>query len=181
MTITDKAVFTGQVARAMADRGLRFGFASTYDETAFLKINTRYKTPQLQYSTVIKHSDVFDENKGDISVRLGILYLLHRVSDRDASTWSFSKNLIRKKEWTAPKPNHDKDILARGYETPDQLRVPATKIPIPAAGVSPLHLGPRHPMYAMNLHDTGSLKKAIEDAESENKFKITVSCIQCGF
>ncbi|KAF1955193.1 hypothetical protein CC80DRAFT_379672, partial [Byssothecium circinans] len=91
----------GQIARDMRERGIRFGFITTYKETLYLKIS---KQPQngeyaLYYSNIIKHTDAVAQGSKSgaltsISVRLAILYLLHRVSEKDTSTWSFKPEKI---------------------------------------------------------------------------------------
>ncbi|EFQ96510.1 hypothetical protein CFE70_010351 [Pyrenophora teres f. teres 0-1] len=96
----------GQVARDMRERGLRFGFISIYEETVFLKIERQENDGSytLFYSDIVRHTHRTvmgsDQQALDsISVRLGLLHLLHRATYEDVSTWSFNPDDIRSEEW----------------------------------------------------------------------------------
>ncbi|KAF2637344.1 hypothetical protein P280DRAFT_482798 [Massarina eburnea CBS 473.64] len=95
--------FIGQVARDMQERGIRFGFITTYKETVFVKISLQAdKTYGLYYSKIVNHTDtVTRDSRGNltgISVRLGILYLLYRVSQGDGG-WTFPSDDIIPEDW----------------------------------------------------------------------------------
>ncbi|KAJ4366343.1 hypothetical protein N0V83_007979 [Neocucurbitaria cava] len=114
----------GQVARDMRNRGVRFGFFSTYSETVFLKIILPPGgKPGLLYSEPIKHTttvslDASTNMLSNVSIRLGILYLLHRASDAEVSRWQFNTTDIDATKWTASKPNDELGTTATSYNTP---------------------------------------------------------------
>jgi hypothetical protein len=81
---------TGDVAHWMLLKSLRFGYIVSGDEIMFLAFvieekhmhgQVLYSQPWLNFSKPIKHTDTFDEAKGTISVRQGLLYLFANVMD----------------------------------------------------------------------------------------------------
>jgi hypothetical protein len=85
----------------MRARGIRFGFVTTYKETVFLKISplsTEKEKYGLYHSGIISHNDTVKiDPLGEVtqvSTRLGLLYLLHRVSHEDENKWCFKPEKI---------------------------------------------------------------------------------------
>ncbi|KAF2853495.1 hypothetical protein T440DRAFT_547680 [Plenodomus tracheiphilus IPT5] len=118
----------GQIARDMRERGVRFGFVSTYVDTVFLKISLNGSKPVLLFSEPIAYTDsvvripVTSDPEG-MSVRLGLLYLIHRASDDDA--WSFNPSLVPKNKWTVAKPRlvrSRKGPVAAPFDSPYILK-----------------------------------------------------------
>lgn len=129
LTVTSK----GQVARDMRERGLRFGFVSTYEQTVFLKIGEQASDGSyaLFYSDIVYHTDrtILDPDQQtltSVSVRLGLLYLLHRATNEDASTWSFKPQSIRPNKWTRQTPNNAIGTQAVPYTTPSERTIPTS-------------------------------------------------------
>lgn len=110
--------------------GVRFGFVSTYDDTVFLKIVLQSNgTPALLYSEAISHTDRVAEaltmppqsrRLSATSVRLGLLYLLHRASHKDTDSWSFNPGQISSRVWIVEKPNKDQGNVTGIYNSPNQ-------------------------------------------------------------
>jgi len=118
----------GQVLRDMRQLGLRFGFVSTYNYTVFLKIVfPSIGEPAVHYSEPIPHTNTVVElgngsRLSQISVRLGILFLIYRATDTDCATWSFDSSLIMANSWTVPKPDDGVGTTAGLYQTPTNPR-----------------------------------------------------------
>jgi hypothetical protein len=81
---------TGDVAQWMLLKSLRFGYIVSGDEIMFLAFvieekhlhgQVLYSQPWLNFSKPIKHTGTFDEAKGTISVRQGLLYLFANAMD----------------------------------------------------------------------------------------------------
>jgi uncharacterized membrane protein YgcG len=135
----------GQVCRDMAASGARFGFVSTYAYTIFLKIvfpSHGSGSPSVFYSDPIPHdAAVSKDAQGRLtqcSVRLGILYLLHRAAGpRDS--WHFDPKIINPTAWTTTKINQGVGEQSASYTTPNTARYPPRSADDPVP--SPYHLG----------------------------------------
>ncbi|KAI8933627.1 hypothetical protein NX059_009352 [Plenodomus lindquistii] len=96
----------GKIAGIMRERGTRFGLVTSYVDTVFLKIvHSESGHPSLLYSKPVPRtntvtSDSTEANLQRISVRLGLLYLIHRTSHPDPHAWSFDPSTISKHTWT---------------------------------------------------------------------------------
>jgi hypothetical protein len=111
------------VARDMWNYRVRYGFVSTYKETIFLKIHTpKFGPATLQYSQRILHTEsVLMNEQGRMtqpSMRLGVLFLLHKASSGKSSDWSLNGTEIVAERWTASKPNTDLGPLGSDAATP---------------------------------------------------------------
>lgn len=84
----------------MASHRLRHGFISTYDETVFLHFDTDIKngvlTPLIKFSNIVLHSDILDIDSSKISVRLGLLWLLHESCSSTEDNWRISEELFKR-------------------------------------------------------------------------------------
>ncbi|KAI1526629.1 Dimer-Tnp-hAT domain containing protein, partial [Pyrenophora tritici-repentis] len=168
----------GQVARDMRERGLRFGFVSTYEETVFLKIGRQESDGSyaLFYSDIVRHTDrtvMASDQKvlASISVRLGLLYLLHRASHEDESTWSFNPSDIKPLDWTYPKPSKKEGEQANPYHTPNTGLIQANATigdlsPSIARGIANIQLASRNTRVSSNLAAARTARsKAKQDTE----------------
>lgn len=157
----------------MRTRGFRFGFVSTY-ETVFLKITIEKDIATLYYSDVIKHTTKADADQLQVSVRLGLLYLLKRVSHPDKDTWSFDPDLINATTWTETKPNDGVGAVAKFSVTPNR--------PYPAASARDPSLVKTPVVNAVDPglaeYKVDDLMRALEEAKSENRTHITVRPFQ---
>jgi hypothetical protein len=118
------SAITDQVLRDMRQLGVRFGFVSTYKETVFLKIVLSDDgKPGVLYSRPIPHTSVVVRTPGSqalssISVRLGILFLLHRAANSKRVTWAFEPGSINASTWITSKPNRRLGPTTENHESP---------------------------------------------------------------
>jgi hypothetical protein len=114
----------GQVLRDMRQLGVRFGFVTTYKHTVFLKIVfPSGGEPGVLCSEPISHTDrvLFKPGTPDlaqVSVRLGILYMLHRAGAADLGTWSFDPDSIPEADWTTVESKKGLGPETADYITP---------------------------------------------------------------
>jgi hypothetical protein len=89
---------------------LQYAFLSTYEETIFLKLDTKPNNQtRLYFSRVIKEDHAVDESKRTVSVRLALLYLIHKVFSEDELNWRIPEETLKMTEsWisreSAPAP-----------------------------------------------------------------------------
>lgn len=104
--------------------GTRYGFISTYNETVYLKIVTysdgtcallRSKCYSAE-ATAIYDQD--EKRLSSMSVRLGILYLIHKISHGPESVWAIEPGRIDVKTWVEEDTSPEPGDLAEVYGTP---------------------------------------------------------------
>ncbi|KAF1828221.1 hypothetical protein BDW02DRAFT_652181 [Decorospora gaudefroyi] len=95
----------GEIAQSMLKANVNYAFLVSSDEVMFLRYDIETRTeyvnlalpdqaphfddvdvniePRLCFSDPIKHADVLDEVEGTLSVKLGLLYMVHTVMTND--------------------------------------------------------------------------------------------------
>lgn len=90
--------------------GLIYAFVTTYDQTIFCKLVIMDNGHHiLKYSDCIPHGQLVGKNERErriisISTRLGLAFLLHKVSDPDSRTWKCNPSTFSHNEWVRTTP-----------------------------------------------------------------------------
>ncbi|KAK1908007.1 hypothetical protein P3342_013326 [Pyrenophora teres f. teres] len=132
----------GQLVNYMLGHKLKYAFISNYDETIFLQLDQR-KAGQgeacIYFSDIIRYDDAVDESKEEnISLRLALLYLIHKTCSPATADWCIPDHIdtkALKEDWiTRESIFEDKSGTPYGHRAhpaADRIQAISNTLPTP--------------------------------------------------